>query len=184
LVTGVTDALMDSLPLVIITGQMASNVIGTDVFQEADVLWVTTPNTKYNYQVDNIAVFPRDVIEDCYIAETCRTGPVVVDIPKSISEEITEKTFEKDFYLPGYQPTIKPNALQIIKLSEAIGSAKQPVSLAGAGVLVAEAQDDLREFAEKYDLPVVNTLHGLGGLHRSHRLSLGMRGMHGSYYAN
>src|SRR5699024_1870386 len=82
---------------------------------------------------------------------------------------------------PGYQPTIKPNPLQIIKLSEAIGSAKQPVILAGAGVLVAEAQDELREFAEKYDLPVVNTLHGLGGLPRSHRLSLEIGGIHGSY---
>lgn len=184
LVTGITDAMMDSLPLVIFTGQVASKVIGTDAFQEADVLGVTTPITKYNYQVDNIADFPRVVSEAFYIAATGRPGPVVVDIPKSISEEITEKTFEKDFYLPGYQPTIKPNPLQIIKLSEAIGSAKQPVILAGAGVLVAEAQDDLREFAEKYDLPVVNTLHGLGGLPRSHRLSLGMGGMHGSYAAN
>src|SRR5699024_3580838 len=118
LVTGITDAMMDSLPLVIFTGQVASKVIGTDAFQEAYVLGVTTPITKYNYQFDNSADSTSVVSEVFYIASTGRPGPVVVDIPKSISEEITEKTIEIDFYLPGYQPTIKPNPLQIIKLSE------------------------------------------------------------------
>src|SRR5699024_8139968 len=124
---GIIDAMRDCLPLVIRRDQVASKVIGKDAFQEAGVRGVTTPHSNYNYQVDDIADFPRVVSEAFYIAATGRPGPVVVDIPKSISEEITEKTFEKDFYLPGYQPTIKPNPLQIIKLSEAIGSAKQPV---------------------------------------------------------
>lgn len=184
LITGITDAMMDSLPLVIFTGQVGSQVIGTDAFQEADVLGVTTPITKYNYQVKKIEDLPRVISEAFHIATTGRPGPVVIDIPKNISEEITEETFEKDFYLPGYQPTTKPNPLQIIKLAEAIANAKRPVILAGAGVLVAKAHKDLQEFAEKYDLPVVNTLHGLGGLPRSHQLSLGMGGMHGSYAAN
>src|SRR5699024_12885062 len=108
-----------------------------------------------------IADYTRVVSGAFHVASTSRAGPVVDDIPKNISEEITEKTVEKDFYLPGYQPTTKPNPLQIIKLSEAIGSAKPPVILAGAGVLVAEAQDDVREVAEKYELPDVNTLHGV-----------------------
>lgn len=184
LITGITDAMMDSLPLVIFTGQVGSQVIGTDAFQEADVLGVTTPITKYNYQVKKIEDLPRVISEAFHIATTGRPGPVVIDIPKNISEEITEETFEKEFYLPGYQPTTKPNPLQIIKLAEAIANAKRPVILAGAGVLVAKAHKDLQEFAEKYDLPVVNTLHGLGGLPRSHQLSLGMGGMHGSYAAN
>src|SRR5699024_7978516 len=109
LVTGITDAMMDSLPLVIFTGQVASKVIGTDAFQEADVLGLSTPITQYNFQVDTIADVPTVVSVAFYIAATGRPRPVVVDIPKSISEEITAKTFEQDFYLPGYQPTIKPN---------------------------------------------------------------------------
>ena len=184
LITGITDAMMDSLPLVIFTGQVGDRVIGTDAFQEADVLGITTPITKYNYQVDKISDLPRVMHEAFHIATTGRPGPVVVDIPKNISEEITEEVFEKEFYLPGYQPTTKPNPLQIIKLAEAIGAAKKPVILAGAGVLVAHAHEELQTFVEKYNLPVVNTLHGLGSLPRSHRLSLGMGGMHGSYTAN
>src|SRR5699024_11459121 len=105
--------------------------------QEADVLGVTTPITKYNYQVDDIADFPRVVSEAFYIAATGRPGPVVGDIPKSISEEITEKTVEKDFYLPGYQPTIKANRLQISKLCDAMGRSKEAVNPVGQGGVVS-----------------------------------------------
>ncbi len=184
LITGITDAMMDSLPLVIFTGQVGSHVIGTDAFQESDVLGITTPITKYNYQVKKLSDLPRIVNEAFHIATTGRPGPVVVDIPKNISEALTDEAFETDFYLPGYQPTTKPNPLQIIKVAEAITSAKRPVVLAGAGILFAKATKELKQFIEMYDLPVVNTLLGLGSFPGSHELSLGMGGMHGSYAAN
>src|SRR5690625_4250816 len=126
LVTGITDAMMDSLPLVIFTGQVANNVIGTDAFQEADVMGVTTPITKYNYQVKNLSDLPRIVKEAFHIATTGRPGPVVIDIPKDISEEITADNYHTDFQLPGYQPTVNPNPLQIIKLAEALERASKP----------------------------------------------------------
>nr|WP_306798622.1 biosynthetic-type acetolactate synthase large subunit [Oceanobacillus saliphilus] len=184
LITGITDAMMDSLPLVIFTGQVAKNVIGTDAFQEADVMGITTPITKYNYQVNEIADLPRIVKEAFHIATTGRPGPVVVDIPKNISANITLDDYEDDFYLPGYQPTINPNPLQIIKLAEALSRAERPLLLAGAGTLFADAAQELKEFAEAYQLPVTNTLLGLGSFPGSNELSLGMAGMHGTYAAN
>src|SRR5699024_11037145 len=184
LITGITDAMMDSLPLVIFTGQVANHVIGTDAFQESDVLGITTPITKYNYQVENIEDLPRIVNEAFHIATTGRPGPVVIDIPKNISEALTTNTFETEFDLPGYQPTTKPNPMQIIKVAEALGKAKKPVVLAGAGILFSKATEELKEFIEKYQLPVVNTLLGLGSFPGSSPLSLGMGGMHGSYTAN
>src|SRR5699024_4707060 len=184
LITGITDAMMDSLPLVIFTGQVANQVIGTDAFQESDVLGITTPITKYNYQVKNIADLPRVINEAFHIATTGRPGPVVVDIPKNIAEGLTTDTFETDFHLPGYQPTTKPNPLQIKKLSEALGKANKTLVLDGAWILFSKATSELKEFVEKYELPVVNTLLGLGSFPGSNPLSLGMGGMHGSYAAN
>lgn len=184
LITGITDAMMDSIPLVIFTGQVANHVIGSDAFQEADVLGITTPITKYNYQVDRITDLPRVVKEAFHIATTGRPGPVVIDIPKNISEALPTGTFETEFHLPGYQPTTKPNPLQIVKLADAIGKAKKPLVLAGAGVLFSKATDELKEFVETYELPIVNTLLGLGSFPGSSPLALGMAGMHGSYTAN
>ncbi len=184
LITGITDAMMDSLPLVIFTGQVGSHVIGTDAFQESDVLGITTPITKYNYQVENIADLPRIVHEAFHIATTGRPGPVVVDVPKDIAEAIPDVNRDINFELPGYQPTTKPNPLQIIRLAEALGKAKRPVVLAGAGVLFSDATAELKQFVEKYELPVVNTLLGLGSFPGSNPLALGMGGMHGSYTAN
>ncbi|MGM8365018.1 biosynthetic-type acetolactate synthase large subunit [Virgibacillus sp. W0181] len=184
LITGITDAMIDSLPLVIFTGQVANKVIGTDAFQESDVLGITTPITKYNYQVKNLEDLPRIVSEAFHIASTGRPGPVVIDIPKNISEEVSGKSFKKDFYLPGYQPTTKPNPLQIIKLSEALSKAKKPLVLAGAGVVFSKASEELQQFVEKYELPITNTLLGLGSFPGSSPLSLGMGGMHGTYAAN
>ena len=184
LITGITDAMMDSLPLVIFTGQVANKVIGTDAFQEADVLGITTPITKYNYQVKNLSDLPRIVKEAFHIATTGRPGPVVIDIPKNISETISGVNFDTVIDLPGYQPTTKPNPLQVMKLAEAISRAKKPVILAGAGVLFAKATDELKKFAEKHQIPVVNTLLGLGSFPGSHSLALGMGGMHGTYTAN
>lgn len=184
LITGITDAMMDSLPLVIFTGQVANHVIGSDAFQEADVLGITTPITKYNYQVEDIKSLPKIVKEAFHIATTGRPGPVVVDIPKNISEALPTGEFESDFHLPGYQPTTKPNPLQIVKLADAIGKAKKPLVLAGAGVLFARATDELKQFVEKYELPIVNTLLGLGSFPGTSPLFLGMAGMHGTYVAN
>ncbi|RKQ35673.1 biosynthetic-type acetolactate synthase large subunit [Oceanobacillus halophilus] len=184
LVTGITDAMMDSLPVVIFTGQVATGVIGTDAFQEADVIGITTPITKHNYQVTDVKELPRIVKEAFHIASTGRPGPVVVDIPKNIANEMATGELDKEFYLPGYQPTIKPNPLQIRKLADALSRSKRPLLLSGAGVLFAKASEELKLFAEKYQLPVTTTLLGLGSFPGTNELSLGMAGMHGTYAAN
>ncbi|PAE38974.1 acetolactate synthase large subunit [Bacillus sp. 7884-1] len=185
LVTGITDAMMDSLPLVIFTGQVARGVIGTDAFQEADVMAITTPITKHNYQVQDISDLPRIVKEAFHIASTGRPGPVLIDIPKDISAgELSEIPEEVTVHLPGYQPTTKPNPLQIKKLAEAITKSMKPVLLAGAGILHGKASKELTAFAEKHKIPVVNTLLGLGTFPANNPLSLGMGGMHGTYTAN
>ncbi|WHY01596.1 acetolactate synthase large subunit [Neobacillus sp. DY30] len=185
LVTGITDAMMDSLPLVVITGQVARGIIGTDAFQEADVMAITTPITKHNYQVQSISDLPRIVKEAFHIASTGRPGPVLIDIPKDISAgELFEIPAEGTIDLPGYQPTTKPNPLQIKKLADAISRAKKPVILAGAGILHGKASIELTAFAEKHKIPVVTTLLGLGTFPANSPLSLGMGGMHGTYTAN
>jgi len=184
LITGITDAMMDSLPIVIFTGQVATGVIGTDAFQEADIIGITTPITKYNYQVTDLKQLPRIVKEAFHIASTGRPGPVVVDIPKNISEKITVDEFDTAFHLPGYQPTVKPNPLQIRKLADALSRSERPLLLAGAGVLFADAAEELKAFAEKYQLPVTTTLLGLGSFPGTNELALGMAGMHGTYTAN
>jgi acetolactate synthase I/II/III large subunit len=185
LVTGITDAMMDSLPLVIFTGQVARGVIGTDAFQEADVMAITTPITKHNYQVQDIADLPRMVKEAFHIASTGRPGPVLIDIPKDISAgELFEIPEEGTINLPGYQPTTKPNPLQIKKLADAISKSKKPVILAGAGILHGKASAELTAFAEKHKIPVVTTLLGLGTFPANNPLSQGMGGMHGTYAAN
>ncbi len=185
LVTGITDAMMDSLPLVVFTGQVATNVIGTDAFQESDVMGITTPITKYNYQVRDLKELPRVVSEAFHIASTGRPGPVVVDIPKDISQTVTTRKDEKtSCHLPGYQPNTKPNPLQIVKLADALSRSRKPLILSGAGVVFSGAADLLRQFAERNQLPVTNTLHGLGSFPGTHDLSLQMAGMHGNYTAN
>ncbi|WP_377887866.1 acetolactate synthase large subunit [Alkalihalobacillus sp. R86527] len=184
LVTGITDAMMDSLPIVIFTGQVASNVIGTDAFQEADVMGITSPITKHNYQVRDVKDLPRIIKEAFHIASTGRPGPVLVDIPKDVSNKKVAPGEECKVNLPGYQPTFSPNVLQIKKLADAIGTAQKPVILAGAGVLHATAGKDLLAFSEKHQIPVVNTLLGLGSYPGNHPLFLGMGGMHGTYTAN
>lgn len=184
LITGIADAMMDSIPLVVFTGQVAKQVIGTDAFQEADIIGITTPITKYNYQVNDIADLPRVVKEAFHIATTGRPGPVVIDIPKSISETVTVNDYEDDFYLPGYQPTVYPNPMQISKVTEALSQAERPVILAGAGILFAEATEELNQFVNQWEVPVVTTLLGLGSYPGDDPLALGMGGMHGTYTAN
>ncbi len=184
LVTGIADAMMDSIPLVIFTGQVAKGVIGTDAFQESDIMGITTPITKHNYQVQQIEELPRIVKEAFHIATTGRPGPVVVDIPKDIAATVTEAKVENHFHLPGYQPTLKPNPMQISKLHEALKTAKKPIVLAGSGVIHAGASAQLKEFVRNYQLPVTTTLLGLGSYPGNDELSLGMAGMHGTYAAN
>ncbi|ETP69724.1 acetolactate synthase large subunit [Planococcus glaciei] len=186
LVTGIADAMLDSLPLVVFTGQVASTVIGTDAFQEADIIGITQPITKHNYQVKSVADFPRIIKEAFYIASTGRPGPVVVDIPKNISTEmfLTDYPQNEQVNLPGYQPTTKPNYLQIQKAGQALSEAKKPLILAGAGVLAAQASEELQVFVERHKVPVTNTLLGLGSIGGDHPLFLGMAGMHGTYTAN
>lgn len=184
IVTGLTDAMMDSLPLVVFTGQVATGVIGTDAFQEADILGITTPITKYNYQVRNIEDIPRIVKEAFYIASSGRPGPVLIDIPKDMAASVAVVPDDVEVNLPGYQPNTQPNYLQIRKLTEAVSSAKRPVILAGAGVLHAKASEELKKYAEQQQIPVVHTLLGLGGFPANHPLFVGMAGMHGCYSAN
>ncbi len=186
LVTGIADAMLDSIALVVFTGQVASGVIGTDAFQEADILGITQPITKHSYQVKNVKDLPRIIKEAFYIASTGRPGPVVVDIPKDISTNLFVATNAKDeeVYLPGYQPTTSPNYLQIQKAALALSQAKKPLILAGAGVLTAKATKELKEFVERNQIPVTNTLLGLGSIAGNHKLFLGMAGMHGTYTAN
>ncbi|HVH95588.1 MAG TPA: acetolactate synthase large subunit [Bacillus sp. (in: firmicutes)] len=185
-VTGIADAMMDSLPLVVFTGQVATSVIGTDAFQEADILGITTPITKHNYQIRNVKDIPRIIKEAFYIATTGRPGPVLIDFPKDIANAIIElgNVEEVEVNLPGYQPTTQPNYLQIRKLSEAVSSAKKPVILAGAGILHAKAMEELKQYAEQQKIPVVHTLLGLGGFPADHDLFVGLGGMHGIYAAN
>ncbi|MEK5498111.1 acetolactate synthase large subunit [Bacillus sp. FSL M8-0077] len=184
LVTGIADAMIDSLPMVIFTGQVATSVIGSDAFQEADVLGITMPITKHSYQVRRPEELPGVIKEAFHIATTGRPGPVLIDIPKDVAG--IEGTFEYDqpIDLPGYQPKIEPNYLQIRKLVEAVSRAKKPVILAGAGVLHGKASEELREYVEQQQIPVAHTLLGLGGFPAKHPLFLGMAGMHGTYAAN
>ncbi|WP_397540187.1 biosynthetic-type acetolactate synthase large subunit [Rummeliibacillus pycnus] len=186
LVTGITDAMMDSLPLVVFTGQVATTVVGTDAFQEADIVGITQPITKHNYQVKNVQDLPRIVKEAFHIASTGRRGPVVVDIPKNIANAIFDDSAveEATINLPGYQPTLHPNYLQIKKAVSLLSAAKQPLVLVGAGVLAADASKELTEFVGKFNFPVVNTLLGLGSIEGNHKLFLGMAGMHGTFTAN
>ena len=183
-VTGIADAMMDSLPLVVFTGQVATSVIGSDAFQEADILGITTPITKHNFQVRNIKDIPRIIKEAFYIATTGRPGPVLIDFPKDIAGQMVEVNEDVEIDLPGYQPTLQPNYLQIRKLTEAVSSAKKPVILAGAGVLHAKATAELKAYAEQQQIPVIHTLLGLGGFPADHELYIGFGGMHGCYAAN
>lgn len=183
-ITGIADAMSDSVPLVVFTGQVITPGIGKDAFQEADVIGLTMPITKNNYQVRDTKDLARIIREAFHIATTGRKGPVVIDLPKDISigEAIVEEN--KPVNLPSYQPTIKPNNLQVKKLMEALEDSKKPLVLIGAGVVHANASKEIVEFIEKHQLPTVSSLLGLGAVPVSNELFLGMGGMHGSFAAN
>lgn len=183
-ITGIADAMSDSVPLLVFTGQVARAGIGKDAFQEADIVGITMPITKYNYQVRETADIPRIITEAVHIATTGRPGPVVIDLPKDVSALETDFIYSPEIDLPSYQPTLEPNDMQIKKILKQLSKAKKPVLLAGGGISYAEAAGELNEFAERYQIPVVTSLLGQGTIATSHPLFLGMGGMHGSFAAN
>ena len=183
-ITGIADAMSDSVPLLVFTGQVARSGIGKDAFQEADIVGITMPITKYNYQVRETADIPRIITEAVHIATTGRPGPVVIDLPKDVSALETDFIYSPEIDLPSYQPTLEPNDMQIKKILKQLSKAKKPVLLAGGGISYAEAAAELNEFAERYQIPVVTSLLGQGTIATSHPLFLGMGGMHGSFAAN
>jgi acetolactate synthase I/II/III large subunit len=184
LVTGIATAYMDSVPLVVITGNVATTLIGTDAFQEADITGITMPITKHNYLVRNIEELPRIIHEAFHIANTGRKGPVLIDIPKDISAQMAVFKPVSEVNIRGYNPTTDPNKKQVEKIIKAIEQAERPVILAGGGVVYANASEELLEFVNKTQIPVTTTLLGLGGFPSAHELWMGMPGMHGTYTAN
>jgi acetolactate synthase-1/2/3 large subunit len=183
LVTGLCDALMDSVPVLAITGQVASTSIGTDAFQEADVLGITMPVTKHNELVQEASRIPAAIQEAHHIARSGRPGPVLVDIPKDLLNEVFEWNWPQQVDLPGYRPTVRGHGKQVREAIELIATARKPVIYAGGGLVRADAGDELVAFAELLDLPVVTTLMARGIIPESHELAYGMPGMHGHYTA-
>lgn len=183
-VTGIATAYMDSVPLVVITGNVVSSLIGTDAFQEADITGITMPITKHSYLVRNVEDLPRVIHEAFHIANTGRKGPVLIDIPKDVSAAKTLFEPVQNVHLRGYQPTVKPNRLQLDKLAAAIQESERPVILAGGGVVYAGAHEALLEFVNTTQIPITTTLLGLGGFPSGHELWMGMPGMHGTFTAN
>ena len=184
LVTGIACANMDSSAMVCITGQVARAAIGKDAFQEGDTTGVTLPITKHNYLVMKAADIPKAIHEAFHIAKTGRPGPVLVDIPKDVFIEQAEFEYPDELDLPGYKPTLEGHSSQIKKAVKLIKDAQRPVILAGHGVIISHAYAELREFAEKAEIPVITTLLGLSCFPETHVLSVGMPGMHGVAYAS
>ncbi|HXH21847.1 MAG TPA: biosynthetic-type acetolactate synthase large subunit [Dehalococcoidia bacterium] len=184
LVTGIANAWMDSVPLVCITGSVVTWLIGRDGFQEADITGITIPITKHNTLVLNVEDIAPAIREAFYIATTGRPGPVLVDIPRDIQQQVCEFIYPETVELRGYQPVTKGNARQVKRAAQLIAEAQRPLILAGHGVNIARAHEELREFAEKTQIPVITTLLGLGGFPGTHELFMGMPGMHGMYWNN
>jgi len=184
LTTGIANAYMDSIPMVAITGQVRSYLIGNDAFQEADVTGITRPITKHNYLVKETADLAKVVREAFYIASTGRPGPVLIDIPSDMQQKDVEFVWPETVEIRGYKPTLFGHPGQIKKATKLISQAKKPIIYAGGGVISSGANLELREFAEKIQAPVTLTLMGLGGFPGDHPLFLGMLGMHGTAYAN
>lgn len=183
-VTGIADAYMDSVPIVVFTGQVPTSLIGNDAFQEADIVGITRPITKHNFLVKDVNDLARTVKSAFYLATTGRPGPVLVDLPKDVLAAKAVFEYPKTISLRTYNPTVEGNIRQIKKAVEIINSAKRPVLYVGGGVISSNASAEVRALAEKLRAPVTTTLHGLGAFPEDNKLSLGMLGMHGTYYAN
>ncbi|MEX0762619.1 MAG: biosynthetic-type acetolactate synthase large subunit [Dehalococcoidia bacterium] len=184
LITGLATAMMDSVPVVAITGQVGRSAIGTDAFQETDITGATLPVTKHNYLVMNAADIATTIKEAFHIARTGRPGPVLIDIPRDVFQEMADFEYPETVNLPGYRvPTVAPDE-QVAAAAKLINEAKRPAILAGHGVIISRAFDELRELAEKAQIPVVTTLLGISGFPENHVLSVGFPGMHGMAYAS
>ncbi|MCE5191301.1 MAG: biosynthetic-type acetolactate synthase large subunit [Actinomycetia bacterium] len=183
-VTGIANAFMDSIPMVVFTAQVATHVIGTDAFQESDMTGITIPITKHNYLVKNAEDLPDAIKEAFHIATTGRPGPVLIDLPVDVSKAEIDYVYPETLNLPGYKPTYKGHTKQVKQAASLISKARKPLLYAGGGVLASSAWKELKELAELMQLPVVTTLMGKGVFPEDHYLFAGMPGMHGAKYAN
>ncbi len=183
-VTGIATAYMDSIPLVVITGQVPTQLIGNDAFQEADIVGITRPCTKHNYLVKNVADLATTIKQAFYIARTGRPGPVLIDLPKNVVNAVTEFSYPESISIRSYNPNVNPNRKQLRKAAELIALSRQPVIYAGGGVVSSDSAAALTRLAEEFHLPVTTTLMGLGAFPGDHPNWLGMLGMHGTYTAN
>ncbi len=183
-ITGIADAYMDSIPVVIISGQVPTTIIGTDGFQEIDAVGISRPCTKHNYLVNKIEDLPRIIKEAFHLASTGRPGPVHVDIPKDITAQIAEFEYPKEVNMPTYKPTLNYNKKQLKRAMEAISNAKKPLLYIGGGAVLSNCGYEIRELAKKLNIPAVETLMARGVMGDSNPLFFGMLGMHGEYAAN
>jgi acetolactate synthase-1/2/3 large subunit len=183
-ITGIATAYMDSIPIVIITGQVDTDLIGTDAFQEADIKGATEPFTKHNYLVRDAQDLPRIIKEAFYIANTGRKGPVLIDIPRNIQEDRIKLEYPNEINIPGYNPTLSGHIGQIKRAVSRIKSAKRPVIYAGGGIVSSHAEKEILEFAEKTNIPVINSLMGVGGFPQDSSLYAGIVGSHGYPYSS
>ncbi len=183
-VTGIATAYMDSIPMVVITGQVPTHLIGNDAFQEADIVGITRPCTKHNYLVKNVADLAATIKQAFYIARTGRPGPVLVDLPKDVVNSKAEFHYPETINMRSYNPNYTPNRKQLRKAAELIQQSARPVIYAGGGVISSNSAEELTRLAEEFSIPVTTTLMGLGAFPGDHPLWLGMLGMHGTYTAN
>ena len=184
-ITGIAPAFADSIPLICITGQVNSTLLGSDVFQEADITGAVESFVKYSYLVKNVNDIPRIFKEAFYIASTGRKGPVLIDVPIDIQNaEMKKFTYPETVSMRTYKPTVKGNMVQIKKVAAELEKAKRPIICAGGGVLLSEGEGELRRFAEKHKIPVVSTMMGIGAMPTEHPLYFGMVGNNGKPYAN
>lgn len=186
LITGITDAMIDSVPMVCIIGQVTKTLLGTDAFQEADVIGITMPITKWNYQITDADEIPEVIAKAFYIAQSGRPGPVVLDITKNAQFDLLTKEFkyEKCNKIISYKPRAVPKQDAVERAAELINSAKKPYLLIGHGILISRAEEEIKEFVEKTNIPVASTLLGLSAFPVDHPNYVGMLGMHGNYGAN
>jgi acetolactate synthase-1/2/3 large subunit len=183
-VTGIASAYMDSIPMVVLTGQVPTHLIGNDAFQEVDIVGITRPCTKHNYLVQSTEDLARTVKEAFYLAQSGRPGPVLVDLPKDVVNTKIEYTPQKKVRLKSYNPNYAPNMKQLKRVVELIEQAQRPVIFAGGGIILSKASEELTAFARKANIPVTTSLMGLGAFPGTDPLWLGMIGMHGTYRAN
>ncbi len=183
-ITGIANAYYDSYPLVVFTGQVDSRLIGNDAFQESDIVGITRTCCKHNYLVKNVSDLPRIIKESFHIARTGKPGPVVVSLPKDVLTSVREFKYPDKIDLPGYNPTYEGHPIQCRRALKALCDAKRPVIISGGGVIHSDAWQEIRELARKLNIPVTTTLMGIGTFPQGEELSLGMLGMHGTFWAN